>query len=77
MGFRYERNKRGEYVDGHERDDVILARADFVRWVEERDIKDTVFIYQDETFINSMMRVTLAHGPRLEPQKIWDNRARR
>lgn len=52
MGFRYERDKSGDYVDGHERDDVILARADFVRWVEERDHKDTVFIYQDETCIN-------------------------
>ncbi|RIB20075.1 hypothetical protein C2G38_2180248 [Gigaspora rosea] len=35
MGFNYKRYKKGVYVDGHEREDVIVYRREFLQKIEE------------------------------------------
>ena len=35
MDWRYGRKKRGMYIDGHERDDVVKCQGEFIqRWKE-------------------------------------------
>jgi hypothetical protein len=35
MGFRYKQYHKGIYVDGHERDDVVAYRKEFLAQMKE------------------------------------------
>ncbi|CAG8845747.1 11908_t:CDS:2, partial [Gigaspora margarita] len=37
MGFNYKRYKKGIYIDGHEREDIIIYRQEFLQKMEEYD----------------------------------------
>lgn len=41
MGFKYKQYQKGIYIDGHERDDVVEYRNDFLA-----KMKELVFIYK-------------------------------
>ncbi|KAF9016780.1 hypothetical protein BDZ89DRAFT_961647 [Hymenopellis radicata] len=44
LDCRYERRKNGMYVDGHERDDVVVYRTAFVkRWLQEYEPRMVVY----------------------------------
>ena len=57
LGFTLSRVRQGVYVDGHEREDVIVARQEFIKKMNEE-----VFPYVFPIIIHNMKWLTKTSG---------------
>ena len=53
LDFKVTRYKKGMYVDGHEREDVVIYRSLYLRQLAEYDESGLVRVYHDESIFHS------------------------